>query len=501
MHTHKWTYITDLPKNWREYSDVELQSLTEKWQERAKALKNSKNYERFHEQLRRKWAIETGIIERLYTLSESATRTLIERGLDAAFIGHDETDRPPRLVVAMIQDQYNAIEGLYQFVSGERPLGISYIKELHRVLTTNQEDCEAIDTFGRPTKKKLTKGAWKTWTNNVDFGDGNVFEYCPPEHVDSEMGQLLQWHEEHWQQDVSPEVEAAWLHHRFTLIHPFEDGNGRVARCLATLVLLKKSYFPLVVTRNDRGTYLEALRAADNDDFGRLTVFFASLQKKSLLEALSLSEDASTGSDVEQVFDAALIRTREIARKRNEKTRAFVSTLCEWAAAHLSEVADKGKRKLKSASPSYDAAVKQSKDGEELYNRHQVYQCAKQLGYYANLHAVSSWVKLIITTIDRWEILVSFHGIGPAWTGVFGASAMTYRKIIEERFADDLPSGTLPKKEDLSRPRQIVDEVHPLSAEPFLFTERDSPEALKPRFTSWLSECVVVGLRLWEAGT
>ena len=39
--------------------------------------------------------------------------------------------------------------------------------------------------------------------------------------------------------DVAPEVEAAWLHHRFTQIHPFQDGNGRIARALATLIFVK----------------------------------------------------------------------------------------------------------------------------------------------------------------------------------------------------------------------------------------------------------------------
>lgn len=52
--------------------------------------------------------------------------------------------------------------------------------------------------------------------------------------------------------EVSPEVEAAWLHHRFTQIHPFQDGNGRIARLLASLVFIKAGWFPLVVTRDDR---------------------------------------------------------------------------------------------------------------------------------------------------------------------------------------------------------------------------------------------------------
>ena len=43
-----------------------------------------------------------------------------------------------------------------------------------------------------------------------------------------------------------PEVEAAWLHHRFGQIHPFQDGNGRVARALATMIFLRAGFVPLV---------------------------------------------------------------------------------------------------------------------------------------------------------------------------------------------------------------------------------------------------------------
>ena len=47
---------------------------------------------------------------------------------------------------------------------------------------------------------------------------------------------------EHQGCGVPLEVEAAWLHHRFTQIHPFEDGNGRVARALASLVFIPDGF-------------------------------------------------------------------------------------------------------------------------------------------------------------------------------------------------------------------------------------------------------------------
>ena len=54
---------------------------------------------------------------------------------------------------------------------------------------------------------------------------------------------------------VPVEVEAAWLHHRFTQIHPYQDGNGRVARALASLLFIKAGWFPVVVTRDDSAVH------------------------------------------------------------------------------------------------------------------------------------------------------------------------------------------------------------------------------------------------------
>src|SRR5437667_523210 len=144
-HSHKWLPIADLPADWVRLADSELANFVRAWQDEAHDLESRAVYQEFLNRLRREWAIETGVLEQLYSLSEGASRTLIEKGLDAAFIGREDTDRPPNLVAAMIKDQYRAIEGLYQFVSNQRQLSTSYIKELHQVLTANQEFCDAVD--------------------------------------------------------------------------------------------------------------------------------------------------------------------------------------------------------------------------------------------------------------------------------------------------------------------------------------------------------------------
>jgi len=93
------------------------------------------------------------------------------------------------------------------------------------------------------------------------------------------MDRLIAMHKEHQQKDIPPEIEAAWLHHRFAQIHPFQDGNGRVVRALASLVFLRAGWFPLVVNRDERVEYIESLEKADQGDFASLVNLFAMIQK------------------------------------------------------------------------------------------------------------------------------------------------------------------------------------------------------------------------------
>jgi hypothetical protein len=65
------------------------------------------------------------------------------------------------------------------------------------------------------------------------------------------------------------------LHHRFVQIHPFDDGNGRMARVLMNLVLMRLGYLPAVIKKEDRSAYLLALSQADAGDYDPLVTFIA----------------------------------------------------------------------------------------------------------------------------------------------------------------------------------------------------------------------------------
>lgn len=261
--------------------------MAEFWDENRREMAAHGAVKAFNERLGREWAIETGLIERIYTLDRGTTEILLKKGIRENLIAQTATNRNPALVSDIIRDHELALEGLFQFVKRERELSTSFVKELHAVLLAHQDTASARNTFGRRVEMPLTKGEYKRRSNSPVRPDGRIHEYCPPEQVASEMERLVEIHARHQKLGVFPEIEAAWLHHRFAQIHPFQDGNGRVARALATLVMIRAGWLTLVVTDAMRSDYIAALEAADGGDLAPLVQLFADIQRRTIYGAVA----------------------------------------------------------------------------------------------------------------------------------------------------------------------------------------------------------------------
>jgi Fic family protein len=484
---YKWTPIEDLPQNWESQRNDQIEALMAVWSERRKQMENDKSYIDFLVRLRRQWAIETGVLERLYSLTTGATKTLIEKGLDASYISHQDIDINPKTAMQFINDQHDVLDGLFQFTSGERPLGTSYIKELHAALTKHQFDYDAIDTLGNECKRPLPRGAYKLLPNNVKTNDGLTFEFCPPEHVDSEMEQLVSMHLSHLNLDVPPYIESAWIHHRLTLIHPFVDGNGRVSRCLATLVFLKKNWLPLVITRDDRGEYISSLRKADDGDLSCLVKLFISLENRAIREALSISEQVVYDSKaISQILSSAksnLIKAQKVKEQKAMDAYKLASTLQSAANSRLQELVlqIRSSINLSGKKRGNNTAVVQSSDKITAgYFHKQVADGAKEMNYYANIALYHSWVNLTIITDIKVGILISLHAMGYT-PGIVACSALYYKLPIDDKNA------------------ALADaELVNLSNEPFTFTYKEHPSEITSSFQSWLEDRLLIGLEKWS---
>lgn len=483
-----WQPITDLPLEWQDLASSELPPLVTVWNEQADRLRQSGEFQTFNEKLRRKIAIETGIIERLYTIDRGITRLLIEQGINEALIPHGMTDRPVKQVVSLIKDQEAAIEGLFDFVGGQRTLSTFYVKQLHQLLTQSQDSTEALDPIkGEVFRISLIKGDWKRQPNNPLRPDGSVHEYCPPEQVASEMDTLITLHHQHRDQKVPPEIESAWLHHRFTQIHPFQDGNGRVARCLASLVFIQANWFPLVLTRDDRAVYIAALEEADQGNLSGLITLFAKSQKQAFLSSLGLSEQILSEARRTQVVISSIaekLKRNQSAsiQEKCSKAEIFASSLFDIALDRLEDIADEIRQSIQNVVDDAQVFTVSAAAGDlrSYYHRYQVVETAKKLEYFANLRSYHSWIQLVIDVETSTTLLLSFHVLGHEYRGLLVCTACAYHR-------DDVEEG-----------ERNISDIQPLIDSPFQFSYADEKETLVERFKQWLEDVVVTGLEYWN---
>jgi len=483
-----WQPIQDLPSDWRKLASTELSPLVTVWNEQAERLRSSGEFITFMERLRREIAIETGIIERLYTLDRGITRLLIEQGINESLIPHGATDKPIGQVIALIQDQETAIEGLFDFVGRQRELSTSYIKQLHQILTQNQDSTEAlVPTTRQIIRVPLIQGDWKKQPNNPMRADGEIHEYCPPEQVASEMDNLIALHHQHKKEGVTPEVEAAWLHHRFTQIHPFQDGNGRVARCISSLVFIQAGWFPLVLTRDDRAVYIQASEGADQGNLSVLINLFAKSQKQSFIRSLGLSEQILSEARRTQIIIASVadkLKQSQSAsiEERCQKVESYASELYEIAYKRLEEVVIEIKLSLHNLVSEMQVftVVSPSDGSKSHYHRYQIVEIAKQLGYFANLRPYHNWLQVVININTSTIILVSFHVLGHEYRGLLACSVCAYHR-------DETEEG-----------ERSISDIQSLADSPFQFSYADEENNLIERFKQWFEEILVTGLDYWN---
>ena len=282
---HVWQPISDYESS-EALEFKELRALSMVWADQKDGIAESSAYRDFEARLKREWAVETGLIEGLYALRETQHQQLIEHGLREGLLPYGSVSNPVS-AITMMWDHHAALELVYTVAEEGRPLSTGLVKEMHALLTRHQKYADGLDQFGRRVKVPLERGAYKKRPNNPLRRDGILHQYCPPEQVASEMDRLVALHHAHV--GVVPEVEAAWLHHRFVQIHPFQDGNGRVARWLATLVYVQAGWLPLVVRNAERTEYFGALEQADGGSLKPLVDYFGKLQRRVLLRALSVA--------------------------------------------------------------------------------------------------------------------------------------------------------------------------------------------------------------------
>ena len=146
----------------------------------------------------------------------------------------------------------------------EMPLSQHFIRTLHKTLLREDYTVYRSLPGGQQTNYVIHAGQYKTRPNSVITRYGDRFDYALPEETPSLMTDLVDWYnEEEKLGRLSPVELAGLFHYRYIRIHPFEDGNGRIARLMVNFILSRHGYPMVVVRSRNKQYYLEALHQAD----------------------------------------------------------------------------------------------------------------------------------------------------------------------------------------------------------------------------------------------
>jgi Fic family protein len=148
----------------------------------------------------------------------------------------------------------DAFDLMVKLVSGKKQISQETIQQIHAVVTQGILD--------RPGQYR---------TGNVRIAGSTV---TPPNYakiiglMDDYIHTIRTLH-------LHPVKQAAIIHYELVRIHPFFDGNGRVARLLSNLFLMQEGYPPIIVKKTDRKIYYRTLKTADHGDLSEFAQFIA----------------------------------------------------------------------------------------------------------------------------------------------------------------------------------------------------------------------------------
>jgi len=473
---HAWTPIK-LPTNVDALARAELRALEKLWIGCRADLERTGSLQVFWERMARWWSIETGVIEGIFDVSLGVTRTLVTQGFLASLIPHGETNRPAEEVIEILGDHRESLEMVLDVVSDARTLTVGWIKELHALICRHQDTADGVDQFGQRLRIPLPKGAFKRRPNSVILPSGERHEYCPPEQVDSEMERLVALY--HQIPGELPEVRAAWLHHAFVQIHPFEDGNGRVARALASIDFIRARLFPVLIERQQRDqVYVPALMAADKGDLGPLVKLFTERQERMVRRAISEAEMITSHvTSLDAALDGAyekLQRRKQAEKGAGTNLRMRLIAYANVAAAEFA----KTRQGIVARIPDVSVGIYQKEARTAHYWREQILREARRGEYWADLQEPWEWVNLSLVNGGRTSFVVVLHFIGNPTPGAAVAIAFVTHRAKND---DDTT---------------VLDAAQ-LSLEPLMLYPHESDMPQQQRFLDWLSRATTEAITVW----
>jgi len=272
----EWARCQVDPVRWDRYTAI----LTERGKASPEQLAEAR------EVVKRAAAVDTGAIEGLYETDRGFTFTVATQ----AAIWEAALDAKGQQVRALIESQLKAYDYVLDVATQNTPISEAWIRTLHQELCGAQSTYSVMTEVG-PQTQRLPIGEYKHLPNHVRVADGSVHSYAPVDLVPAEMHRLVETLRSEDFLAAHPVLQASYAHYAFVMIHPFADGNGRVARALASIYTYRSHSIPLLILVENRKEYLDSLAAADT---GEHQVFVDFVMERALDAILLVNESLGT---------------------------------------------------------------------------------------------------------------------------------------------------------------------------------------------------------------
>jgi len=151
-----------------------------------------------------------------------------------------------------IAETYGVSEAIDYIRTAEEHVSLELIREIHRIVFRNSKPFA-----GEFRKKGIDVVVADAYGNVIHRG-------APAEFVPKLLKELADWYNDN-KGEYPPLVLAAVIHNQFEMVHPFQDGNGRVGRILLNNILLKHGLPPLNIELRNRREYYTALQVYEKD--------------------------------------------------------------------------------------------------------------------------------------------------------------------------------------------------------------------------------------------
>ncbi len=228
-------------------------------------------------------AIDTGAIEGLYTVDRGFTLTVALQGIAWQHM----LDERGADVRRLFEAQLDAYELVLDAATARLPITEAWIRALHERICAAQATYRVLTPQGWQDHS-LAAGRYKVAPNHVQLADGGLHAYAPVDRVPIEMGRLVAALASPDFAAAHPLLQASYAHYALVNIHPFADGNGRVARALASVFFYRAVSIPLVVFADQRRAYFDALEEADRGNPAAIVAFF----RERGLDTMQLAADS-----------------------------------------------------------------------------------------------------------------------------------------------------------------------------------------------------------------